>query len=102
MLIVRTYSTVVDGITLPFGDPAGDRIGPYQNDAVSPAITLSTMFPFYGRNEDTVYVSDVHVHACTGLQYIAYHCHNHDYEVCSYVCCLYCVYFEVIMHMYLG
>ena len=61
-LIVRTYSTAVDGITLPFGDPAGDRLGPYQNDVVSPAITLSTTFPFYGQNEDTIYVSDVHVH----------------------------------------
>ena len=51
------YIPTDDIVTLPFGDPAGDRLGPFQNDVITPAITLSTMFPFYGRDENTVYVS---------------------------------------------
>lgn len=59
-------------VTLPFGDAHGDRLGPYQNDVITPAITLSTMFPFYGRDENTVYVSGLSNARVLGYMHTAY------------------------------
>ena len=41
----------------PFGPEAGDDILPPSNGGSSPAVSLTTSFPFYGSIQSTAYVS---------------------------------------------
>ena len=49
----------------PFGNEVGDALVPFgivdQNDTISPPLTLSPRFRFFGRDEDTLYVSYIHI-----------------------------------------
>ena len=61
VLVVTTWPPCVSSIPLdefyPFGSSAGDlNIGPTV-DGSSPEITLTRVFPFYGRNYFILYVS---------------------------------------------
>lgn len=54
---IITSFFVVQLPTLDFGDPLGDNFGPYGPEAVSNAISLQGEYIFYGREEDTLFVS---------------------------------------------
>lgn len=57
MLTIIISFFVVQLPTLEFGDPLGDSFGPYGPEAVSSAISLQGKYIFYGREEDSLYVS---------------------------------------------
>ena len=49
----------------PFGDAVGDAVVPsgISADVTSPPLTLSPRFRFFGRNEDTLYVTSTSVYS---------------------------------------
>ena len=47
----------VPDMFFPFGPDEGDRVVPVGDDASSPAVSISTGFPFLFGNHSTVYVS---------------------------------------------
>ena len=57
------HSCFVDQL-YPFGDAVGDALLPSGialDNTSSPPLTLSSRFRFFGRDEDTLYVSYIHI-----------------------------------------
>ena len=67
----------------PFGDAVGDAVVPsgISADVTSPPLTLSPRFRFFGRDEDTLYVTSTSVYSDV-LSLTA---------CCSHVCLGFCV-----------
>ena len=65
LLSASLYTGLVDGLTdpsvpytfFPFGADQGDSIDPVEDDDSSPALDISTGFPFMHANYSTVFVS---------------------------------------------
>ena len=67
----------------PFGDEVGDAVVPsgISADVTSPPLTLSPRFRYFGRDEDTLYVTTISVYSDV-LSLTA---------CCSHVCLGFCV-----------
>ncbi|KAG7492169.1 hypothetical protein MATL_G00012210 [Megalops atlanticus] len=58
LLLLSEVTEAVNGIFYPYGVLYGDTLSPHSDDGSSPLITLSRIFPFFGRSYQQIFVNN--------------------------------------------